>query len=436
MSKLVSAQGMLKILAEKDKLKQKVELWLLNDAITRNNWRYVDLEGHKNLFAETPILVAYVGNKIGDGHNFEEIRNPDGTVTASFISSTAERIVGYFKNADSIRIENKDNQQWIVGTGYLWTWYAQELVAKLNKQGIDGMSISIETLVKDYYIEDNDVEVYTDYVILGTTILGDDVVPAVAGANITALNTIGIDEVKKMTLKVASLQNPQNKSKGDLTQMRKTFEENGFKVLGETKNMLALLSKEGKLCSYAIEGEDVDLSKVTDVSADVTITNSIINDDLVTVKSDEILEPIISKMNAIEQEKADLEKINADLEKDRKDLETKNAELAQQVDDLKKAELECRKAEIAQAVECRLAEIKERTGMEIECAISDEKLTEYAECDCGIENALKDIDTLCVDKMLECPKANSFVWDIEPKTKKDMSTNSVDEIMKLDLKGE
>ena len=210
--------GKLKVLAEKDGWRQKAELWLLNDITNNNDWRYERLEEHRGLFAKTPILVAYVGDKIGDGHNFRQINNPDGSVVASFMSSTAERIVGFFDDDSDIRIEEKDGKKWIVGIGYIWQWYAQELVAKIKKQGLDGMSISIETLIDEMHKEGS-TEVFTKYQILGTTILGDDVAPAVTGAYIKALSALGVDKIREETLKVASMQkqnqnqNPQTKTK-------------------------------------------------------------------------------------------------------------------------------------------------------------------------------------------------------------------------------
>ena len=92
--KFNSFTGELKLLAEEKKQMQKVELWLLNDITNRNNWRYERLEEHRHLFAGTPILVAYVGDKVGDGHNFELLRDRNGEEYASFLSATAERIVG------------------------------------------------------------------------------------------------------------------------------------------------------------------------------------------------------------------------------------------------------------------------------------------------------------------------------------------------------
>ena len=131
-------------------------------------------------------------------------------MSASFMASTAERIVGKCRVEDDVRSEIIDGTEWIVGTGYLWKWYAQELVKKLRKQGSEGMSVSIETLVDEMHMDGN-IEVFTKYRILGTTILGDDIAPAVASANIRALAAMGADEVKKITLRVASL-NAENKN--------------------------------------------------------------------------------------------------------------------------------------------------------------------------------------------------------------------------------
>ena len=80
-ARLVSVKGELRVLAETDGLRQRVELRLLNGKTNRNNWRYENIAEHSKLFADTPILVAYVGEKIGDGHNFEEYIDENGNVT-------------------------------------------------------------------------------------------------------------------------------------------------------------------------------------------------------------------------------------------------------------------------------------------------------------------------------------------------------------------
>ncbi|MEG2526873.1 MAG: hypothetical protein RSA62_06595, partial [Oscillospiraceae bacterium] len=103
-----------------------VELWLLNDITNQNNWRFTNLEQHLSLFAGTPLLCAFVGNKVGDGHNYELRFDPDtGKEYASFIAPTAERIVGALsEDKAQFRLEERDGHTWIVGRGFLWSWYA------------------------------------------------------------------------------------------------------------------------------------------------------------------------------------------------------------------------------------------------------------------------------------------------------------------------
>lgn len=187
-----SFQGEFRFLSTNDPFNYHVEIWLLNDAVNQNNWKYVNLERHRALFAGTPLLIAYTngGRGIGDGHNFRVEVNPKtGEEAPSFTGATAERIVGalYDDQAD-VRLEQRDGNTWIVGRGRLWRWYAKELVEKIERDARQGrtMSVSIETLVTKAHM-DGDVEVEEEYKILGTTILGDHVQPAVAGAHIAAL---------------------------------------------------------------------------------------------------------------------------------------------------------------------------------------------------------------------------------------------------------
>ena len=69
-ARLVSVRGELRVLAETEGLRQRVELTLPNGKTNTNNWRYENIAEHSKLFADTPILVAYVGEKIGDALTF------------------------------------------------------------------------------------------------------------------------------------------------------------------------------------------------------------------------------------------------------------------------------------------------------------------------------------------------------------------------------
>ena len=430
--------GKLKILAEKDGWRQKAELWLLNDITNNNDWRYERLEEHKNLFAKTPILVAYVGDKIGDGHNFREVSNPDGSVIASFMSSTAERIVGFFDNDRDIRIEEKDGKKWIVGIGYIWQWYAQELVAKIKKQGLDGMSISIETLVDEMHKEGS-TEVFTKYQILGTTILGDDVAPAVTGANIRALSALGVDKIREETLRVASMQeqkqkNPQSKTKKEnkVTVMKlkdlKNGKFNGFRVVGVDGEKVALLSldKNDAFVSTAVQdnGEIVEGVK-TAVNATVVFGEG---ENEVKVALDAVIEDLTAENAEL---KAELNSVKEGKEAVEKSLKTmQDAEMARRKEAVKNAVRE----QLAKNRENSLADIADN---ECDDLLTDEKVAKYSEMEedgkfVGDEKARCDVDARCMSIIREQNKAKmqkAFAWEI-PKTNSDKN-NGGDDVQNL-----
>ena len=420
--KMVSATGTLRILSEVDGWRQKVELWLLNSEVNRNNWKYINLEKHKDLFAETPILVAYVGDQIGDGHNFEEVREADGSVTASFMASTAERIVGFFKSSSDIRIEEKDGKKWIVGVGYIWKWYAQELVKKLKRQGLEGMSVSIETLIDEMYTEGT-TEVFTKYQILGTTVLGDGVSPAVENANIRALSAIGRKEVREMTLRVASQNershnnNPQNKKrKGETKTMRlKDLQPkfNGYTVIAVDGERVALLSDKGvpHLSTAKKDGDDYIIGTKDEVKANATFSDG---ETSFEISVEAIADPYIARCNELEEK---LARAN----------EAKDAVEAMLLK-MQSTEKTRRKNAVKDAIKNRLHQINANSEDEIEedacnALLTDEKVEEYACMEdkdgnfCGDVAACKDVDSICMSRRIEKNrvKANAsksrFAWE-------------------------
>lgn len=257
--------GKLKVLSKEDEFLYKVEVWLLNSEVNRNGWQYLNLDEHRALFADTPILVAYTGGKVGDGHNFRMKRDENGEAYASFTDANAERIVGWFKNDSDIRIEEKDNVRWIVGDGTIWSYYARELADMLTEQGAEGMDVSIETLVENIRVE-NGVEIFDKYQILGTTILGKGVNPAVAGAHIRALSLE--DDLKDFKLRVASYMETAHETKKG-TSKRMAFNKvqlealgekfDGYRIVGcsEDGKNIALLSKTDN-CFYGYTFGETD----------------------------------------------------------------------------------------------------------------------------------------------------------------------------------
>ena len=417
-----SIKGELRVLAEKDRWKQKVELWLLNDETNNNDWRYERLEEHRKLFAETPILVAYVGREIGDGHNFDEIRTKDGDIVASFLSATAERIVGFFKDESDIRIEAKNGKKWVVGTGWIWKWYAQELVAKLKEQGLRGMSVSIETLIDEMH-KDNSTEVFTKYQILGTTILGDDVNPAVSGANIRTLSALGVDKIRETTLRVASEQEQKISAKKRIKENKTTMKVkdlqnksfDGFRVCGVQGNRVALLSKEnGNAFLSTADDENGKVIEGLKSACNATITFGE-GEEALTVA----LDAVIDEMNA------EISKLTNELQEsqDQKTAVEKALKVMQDT------EMERRRHAVRDSIDKRFEEIKKDSEVEFvgdECdeLITEERIAEYIGMVdkngkfIGDEKARCDVDAKCMARILENGRAKqnmarkTLAWDI------------------------
>lgn len=320
--------GKLRVLSKEDEFLYKVEVWLLNSEVNRNNWQYLNLDEHRHLFADTPILVAYTGGKVGDGHNFRMKRDENGEAYASFTDANAERIVGWFKNDSDIRIEEKDGVRWIVGDGTIWSYYARELADLLTEQGAEGMDVSIETLVENYEVK-NGVEVFENYQILGTTILGKGVNPAVAGAHIRALSLE--DDLKDFKLKVASYMETAKETiqkgtkrmalnKVQLEALNAKF--NGYKIVGtsEDGNHIALLSEaDNCFYGYTLNGEEeivaenikpVNLNAEADFGDDVKVALDAIG-------------AYVDQIKALTKKVADLEATANEFESENKALKEK-----------------------------------------------------------------------------------------------------------------
>lgn len=312
-------EGEIRLLESKNPFLFPIEVWALNDAPNRNGWQFTDMEGNKNQFAGTPLLIAYLygGQVIGDGHNMRETIDPEtGEPRMSFTAADAERIVGAISDDPAdIRTEVRDGNTWIVAKGSLWAWYAAEAVQKIendSRQG-RGMSVSIEALVSESHM-DGEIEVEDRYQILGTTILGDHVAPAVEGAHITMLSALG-DEFKELKVRAASYQKQEQKphnntkkgvnkqmylNKQQLKELRNKFGEE-YAVLcakqcadGVTK-VLLMRHSDHAFCTYEVGEKDsvIDFEKLHIQSANIVVRLS--EDEELCVDAAECIEAEVSE---------------------------------------------------------------------------------------------------------------------------------------------
>lgn len=280
MEKNRAVVGELRVLETNNPKLYPVEIMALNSEVNRNNWQYINLQQHMNEFLDIPILTAYVGGGlvIGDGHNYNVKHDENGEEYASFTASDAERIVGWIpKDASNVRLEAIDGTEWVVVKGYIWAWYAKELVDQIARQG--SMEVSIETLVTDESQGENGVEIEEKYLVLGITILGNGVEPAVAGANIRTLSELSElrSNMAENILKAASYVEkensdniPNNENKGvkkrmtylsrkELAELGKKFPD--FKVLAAVQDengaiRVCLMAKDASTSVYKMDSFD------------------------------------------------------------------------------------------------------------------------------------------------------------------------------------
>ena len=322
--------GKLRVLRAVNKKLYSVELWLLNNIRNRNGWLYENLEEHLSEVEDIPILTAYLrnGQVIGDGHNYDLRRDKDGKEYASFTAADAERIVGWIPKDSNIRLETDENSvPWIVADGYLWRWYAPELVDKIAGQG--GMEVSIETLVHQERVEGN-TEIEERYTILGATVLGDGVAPAVAGASIKSLAEMR-EGMKNEILKAASYigetdepqaatqenTNPKERKKitmiptmRQLQEAGKAFEGYTCVGLSEDGKTVALLSAQNAPYSYVFTESDqgnVIPERIKAANAIVTFTTE---DGEASSALDNVIAPLTAKLNETEQANENLKAEN------------------------------------------------------------------------------------------------------------------------------
>lgn len=346
--------GELRLMEDKNPLFYRVELWLLNEKDNRNKWRFVNLEKHMRKFAGTPVLTAYVkgGEQVGDGHNFRMVPDPEtGDMVPTFTDATAERIVGAINEDAEDMSMKKDGEgvEWIVGIAKIWKWYARELVAKIKeaaKQG-RGLPVSIETLVVESYM-DGDVEVETEYEILGTTILGDHVAPAVADARIKALQAL-TPQFEKLKLRAAAYEKaakPQTTEEKGVKHMSKNLTKQQMKMLaqklsdhtllhaGEAENgtiTVLAASKTGEIltCSVGSVADEISAEMLAPRQLSAVVSDGV-EIDVGTVLTKMLSAPIAEANVLSDQLREKEEKLNST-----------NAELAaakQRISDMESAE--------------------------------------------------------------------------------------------------
>lgn len=286
--------------------------------------------------------------------------------------------------------------------------------------------MSIETLIRDMHME-GDTEVYDDWIVLGVTVLGTSVPPAVAGANVRTLSEAN-EEMEKIKLRVASYRSqdtkPQkttktkgvtrNMSKSLLANMQEKFPE--YRVIAANGLNVCLLSnKAGTAATYQFTGkEDMARGVVPERITPVEVMCSYPFEEGAEIRVDmsDIMDGLSEQLVAANN-RAD-------------SLQTALNEAQNKIQELKDKEHRRRVMAVKDALKRKLNEITEADG---ECADNEcyedlcNRAEEYAQCEngdgdfCGDAEACKDLGAACMNKLLEKRKAENaarekvFTWE-------------------------
>ncbi len=401
--------GTVKFLRKLNQYEFAVEIDIMREGLNNNRWDYRNIEDHYLSFLGQPILIAYVGRKIGDGHNMRAVYMPDGGVEYTFVDGTAERIIGTLsEDKADFRLEERDGAKWIIAKGRIFAFYAREAVEKIRTTGV--MDVSAETEIYESVTETNGVEVFNNWAGLGVTILGDDVPPAIPGARIKAMNAR--EDVEGMKLRVASLLREaddasprKQKQKGVKKSMNKRefalLQQKfpGYMVLetSEDGNHVCLLSeKDGVPAGYTFAGEADKNGVVEERICNMRVNAQFVFDEENSVDVDvvHITDALSSKLIAANASIEEKDKKIADLEAKVKEMQ--EAEMKRRISDAKKAVMS-RLAELNKDRDEQYAydkSIADKVCEKIDTGCFNEIMNEKGEWE-GCEAAVMQLEALC-----------------------------------------
>ena len=109
-----------------------------------------------------------------------------------YTDSTSETPLGMIRSEDRVYITNDtvDGLSWIHFTCCLWVKYNYRQIKRLLKSKNGKKKISVEIEVNESYVDENGVEIITDFTFDGVTILSDKLETGIADAEMTILDKV------------------------------------------------------------------------------------------------------------------------------------------------------------------------------------------------------------------------------------------------------
>lgn len=431
--------GLLEVLDRDSDLNYNVKLRVMRSGLNRNGWDYRNIEQFAETFKGTPILCAYPGNQIGDGHNMGEALW-NGEVICDFTGPNAERIVGAIGEGENdVWTETGEDGTWIIANGKLWRFYNRQLCDHLAEQG--RMEVSAETEVTEEH-DENSVSIFTAWRGLGVTILHETVAPAIPGASIQALKAMDSEKWNSLKLKAASYHpnteggegtppkaeeptTPNNNkgvekklilNKRQLAKLNERFKD--YVLLQATENeedkSILVTMRNDSYESFSYRLASMDETIATERIIPVACTVSIGED--FSMNADDYFASLTSRV----------ERLSADLSKAEKERDEAQATIKAMTEKENKRRVKAMKEAAKSALDKYNADrsAEEKVCEEdISCVMAEIDGGDYTECAdkdgnfCGEEKVCQRVMSICAQKDMEFraknaeKKNNQYAWD-------------------------
>lgn len=139
-----------------------------------------------------------------------------------YTDSDSEAPLGLIRSEDKVEmIQDSSGLYWIQFSCALWVKYSYKMVKRLLKSKNGKKKISVEVEVNDYYIDENGIEVITDFTFDGVTILSDKLETGIADAEMTILDRLEDLTFKKKQQCLTYAYNSLNSKKNNFEDVTK-----------------------------------------------------------------------------------------------------------------------------------------------------------------------------------------------------------------------
>lgn len=229
-----------------------VDIKVMHDGLNFNNSTFSEeaIDNAKETLKNKPILgyirkIDGTDEKDFAGHEIEITLDDDG-VKVIYL----ERPLGVIPETNNYEIIEENDKKYVFCRGYLWKEYLNEGydILKDNPK----KSVSMEIAVDDYDINEDKTINIKKYRYLGITILGDDVQPAMEGAELNIVSQFSKNNNDDFYSKIEDLNNKIsqyfNKAKDD-----KIVNEGGIDV----KSKFATYNQKRESLRNALDPEIV-----------------------------------------------------------------------------------------------------------------------------------------------------------------------------------